>query len=193
LDIVSLHPPNFAAEFVNAWIAWRHADDPISGYVLWGHPVFVWARWGKGLELLAAFMALCEIEALRSNASDFARDVAPKEVARSYQKAYKEIEEKVRSDRWAYAKHAGLVVCMVVPIFLVAWAFTGASSWLAVGVVFIESLAGFYFALAAILLLAMVFGPFARAAAWAGARKNRLLVLSFAIFFVGMTFDILAT
>jgi hypothetical protein len=51
--------PHFISDFFGTWHAWWYATEPIATHVLWGLPVFIWARIGKLLEFAGAlFMVI---------------------------------------------------------------------------------------------------------------------------------------
>ncbi len=52
--------PEFIKNFADAWVQWWNASEPISRYLLWGHPVFFWARIGKLLEVVGALFIVID-------------------------------------------------------------------------------------------------------------------------------------
>jgi len=52
--------PGFITNFADAWVQWWHAAEPISKYLLWGHPIFFWARIGKLMELVGALFIVID-------------------------------------------------------------------------------------------------------------------------------------
>jgi hypothetical protein len=52
--------PEFIKNFADAWVQWWNASEPISRYLLWGHPVFFWSRIGKLLEVVGALFIVID-------------------------------------------------------------------------------------------------------------------------------------
>jgi hypothetical protein len=97
--------PEGIRNFIDVWITWWHASEPISKYILWWLPVMIWGRIGKILELIGGLYFVIEwigrerLAEAAAKAVAITDDVANVELPRGLKLAIK-LFDRVGGDPW---------------------------------------------------------------------------------------------